>query len=59
MKYYNTELTLAESEKFRCFLYGMGVKHESSACYNLIHFEMLLDEDSEEFQKISDFLNSL
>lgn len=41
MKWYNVELNLNEAEYFHQELMERNIKHEMSAAYNLIHFEIL------------------
>lgn len=45
MKWYNVELNLNEAEYFHQELMERNVKHEMSAVYNLIHFEILLNDN--------------
>ena len=40
MKWYNVELTQAESILFKGFLNDNFIQYESSGCYNLVHFEV-------------------
>ena len=44
MKWYNVELNIVEAEKFHQELMERNIKHEMSAAYNLIHFEILLNK---------------
>lgn len=54
MKYYNTELNKNEAYKLRTFLIQNGIKFETSSCYNLVHFQILLDEKM--FDDVEDFI---
>ena len=45
MKWYNVELNLNEAEQLHQELMERDIKHEMSAVYNLIHFEVLLDSN--------------
>lgn len=45
MKWYNVELNLNEAEYFHQELMERNIKHEMSAAYNLIHFEILLNDN--------------
>ena len=45
MKWYNVELNLNEAEYFHQELMDCNIKHEMSAAYNLIHFEVLLNSN--------------
>lgn len=55
--FYNTELTPEKAEELKVFLRTNNVYFEPSACYNLIHFEILAD--AEELQKINAFLDTI
>ena len=44
MKWHNVELNIVEAEKLHQELMEHNIKHEMSAAYNLIHFEILLNE---------------
>ena len=44
MKWYNVELNIMEAEKLHQELMERNIKHEMSTAYNLIHFEILLNE---------------
>lgn len=45
MKWYNVELNVNEAEYFHQELMERNIKHEMSAAYNLIHFEILLNDN--------------
>lgn len=45
MKWYNVELNLKEAEYLHQELMERNIKHELSAAYNLIHFEILLNDN--------------
>lgn len=45
MKWYNVELNLKEAEQLHQELMERDIKHEMSAAYNLIHFEILLNSN--------------
>ena len=45
MKWYNVELNLNEAEQLHQELMERDIKHEMSAAYNLIHFEILLNSN--------------
>ena len=45
MKWYNVELNIVEAENLHQELMERSIKHEMSAAYNLIHFEVLLDSN--------------
>lgn len=45
MKWYNVELNLNDAEQLHQELMERDIKHEMSAAYNLIHFEILLNDN--------------
>lgn len=45
MKWYNVELNLNEAEYLHQELMERNIKHEMSAADNLIHFEILLNDN--------------
>lgn len=45
MKWYNVELNTVEAENLHQELMEQNIKHEMSAAYNLIHFEILLNSN--------------
>lgn len=45
MKWYNVELNTTEAENLHQELMERNIKHEMSASYNLIHFEILLNSN--------------
>ena len=59
MKWYNVELNEWDAVKLKDFLYGLDAKFETSGCFEKVHFEILLDKDSNEFKEIENFLNDL
>lgn len=56
-KYYNVELNKDDAEKLKTFLKLNEIYYEPSSCYNLIHFEMKMDEA--EVKMVDEFLESL
>ncbi len=46
MKWYNVELNIDEARMFECFLKDNKIAYEASGCFNLIHFEVLLNDVS-------------
>lgn len=56
-KFYNVELNKDEAEKLKVYLKENGIYFEPSACYNLIHFEIKVDEA--ELKMVNDFLENL
>lgn len=55
--YKSTELLPAEADKFKVFLRENGIKAESSGCYNLVHFEVYVNE--QENKLCNNFLSNL
>ena len=50
----NVELSKGSAESFKQFLKANGIRYEASGCYNLIHFEVLVDDRQTEM--CDDFL---
>ena len=55
--FYNAELNKEDAEKLKAYLKENGIYFEPSACYNLIHFEIKVDEV--ELKKVNEFLKAL
>lgn len=55
--YKSTEVTVNEAEALRIFLKENEIEYESSQCGELIHFEVLVDDD--EVKRINDFIDEL
>lgn len=56
-KFYSVELDNAKAERFKVYLRANGIYFEPSACYNLIHFEVKLNE--EELKMVNAYLENL
>ena len=56
-KFYNVELNKVDAEKLKAYLKDNGIYFEPSACYNLIHFEIKVNEA--ELQMVNDYLGKL
>lgn len=56
-KYRSTEVSVVEAGALRIFLKENDIEYESSQCGELIHFEILCDDD--ETQAINDFIDTL
>lgn len=41
----NVELERETAERFGAFLKANGYKYESSGCFNLVHFEVYVDDE--------------
>lgn len=57
MKWYNVELNTVEAENLHQELMEQNIKHEMSAVYNLIHFEILLN--SNQVNDINNLIDSI
>ena len=55
--FYSVELNKKDAEKLKVHLKSNGIYFEPSACYNLIHFEIKVDEA--ELKKVNEFLETL
>lgn len=56
-KFYGVELNEEDAEKLKAYLKENGIYFEPSACYNLIHFEIKVDEGG--LEKVNGFLKML
>lgn len=55
--FYNVELNKEDAEKLKAYLKDNGIYFEPSSCYNLIHFEIKVNE--KELEKVNGFLEKL
>lgn len=55
--FYGVELNKEDAEKLKAYLKANGIYFEPSACYNLIHFEVKVDD--KELKMVNDFLENL
>ncbi len=55
--YYSVELNKEDAERLKVYLKDNGIYFEPSSCYNLIHFEVKVDDA--EFKMVNDFLENL
>ena len=55
--FYNVELNKEDAEKLKAYLKENGIYFEPSSCYNLVHFEIKVDEL--EAKKVNKFLEEL
>lgn len=55
--FYSVELGKDNAEKLKAFLKVEGIYFEPSSCYNLIHFEIKVDDA--ELKMVNDFLENL
>ena len=58
-KWFNVELNERDSVKMKEFLAEKGIKFETSGCFELVHFEILLEKDSEEYKAVNTKLERL
>ena len=56
-RFYNVELNKDDAEKLKVYLKAEGIYFEPSSCYNLIHFEVKVDDT--ELEKVNAFLENL
>ena len=56
-KYYSADFPQKTADKLKVFLKQNNIYFEPSACYNLIHFEVLASP--EEIDKVNNFLDTL
>lgn len=54
--WYSVELPAKEAMLLKVLLRNKGVKYESSACYGLTHFEILLEAGSEDYCEVEEFI---
>ena len=57
MVWKNIELGKENAKLLRIFLSSQGIRYETSSAYNLVHFEILVDEATE--SRINEFLEVL
>lgn len=55
--FYSVELNKDDAEKLKAYLKSNGIYFEPSSCYNLVHFEIKVDEA--ELKKVNKFLAEL
>ena len=55
--FYSVELNKDDAEKLKAYLKAEGIYFEPSSCYNLIHFEVKVDDA--ELNKVNAFLENL
>lgn len=56
-RFYNVELPQEQAEKLKVYLKQKGIYFEPSECFNLIHFEIKMDEA--EAENVNKFLETL
>lgn len=55
--FYSVELNKEDAEKLKEYLKVNGIYFEPSSCYNLIHFEVKMDDA--ELKMVNNFLENL
>ena len=55
--WYSVELNHEQAENLKAFLKANQIYYEPSACFNLIHFEIKMDEA--EAKMVNDYLENL
>lgn len=58
-KWFNVELNERDAVKMKVFLTERGIKFETSGCFELVHFEILLEKDSREYKAVNTKLERL
>lgn len=58
-KWFNVELNERDAVKMKAFLTEKGIKFETSGCFELVHFEILLEKDSSEYKAVNTKLERL
>lgn len=48
-KWLSVEFTKDEATSFKAELDSVGIKYESSECFNLIHFEVFVNKEEQAF----------
>lgn len=56
-KFYNVELNKEDAERLKVYLKANGIYFEPSACYNLVHFEIKMNEA--ELEMVNGYLEKL
>ena len=59
MKWYNVELNEKDAVEMKEFLTERGIKFDTSGCFELVHFEIFLEKDSEDYKAVNDKLERL
>lgn len=59
MKWYNVELNEKDAVEMKKFLTERGIKFDTSGCFELVHFEILLEKDSEDYKAANNKLEQL
>lgn len=56
-QFYNVALNQEQAKQLNLYLKQNGIYFEPSACYNLVHFEIKMNEA--EFKKVNKFIEKL
>lgn len=57
-QWYNVELNQNDAEKLQSFLYETDVNFEISGSFDLVHFEIEMEENGEMYHRVSDYINN-
>lgn len=58
-KWFNVELNERDAVEMKKFLTERGIKFDTSGCFELVHFEILLEKDSEDYKAVNNKLEQL
>ena len=58
-KWFNVELNERDAVKMKEFLIERGIKFETSGYFELVHFEILLEKGSDEYNAVNNKLENL
>ena len=58
-KWFNVELNEKDAVEMKKFLTERGIKFETSGCFELVHFEIFLEKDSEDYKAVNNKLEQL
>ena len=57
--WFNVELNENNAVEMKRFLTNMGIKFDTSGCFELVHFEIFLEKDSDEYKAVNNKLERL
>lgn len=57
--WFNVELNERDAVKMKEFLAEKGIKFDTSGCFELVHLEILLEKDSEDYKAVNNKLEQL
>lgn len=59
MKWFSSELSPEQAAKLKTYLVNHNIKFSTSECFNLIHFDILLEAYGAEYNKLNRFIDKL